>query len=117
MVWCVDNRLHHVPVYSTRVGYDVSVALLIGAVTAPDSQRAERTESEQAADAKIVSVSTSVVIKDSVGLHRVWDSTNANEENNLRIENRLTGEENDGEGTPISPSTQADEPDTPTVAA
>jgi hypothetical protein len=47
----------------------------------------------------------------------VRDSTNANEENILRIENLPTGEGNGGEGTPVSPSTQADEPDTPTAAA
>jgi hypothetical protein len=43
--------------------------------------------------------------EDSVGSHRVRDSTNANEENILRIENLPTGEGNGGEGTPVSPST------------
>jgi hypothetical protein len=37
------------------------------------------------------------------------------EETILRIENLPTGEGNNGEGTPVSPSTQADEPDTPTA--
>eukprot|EP00978_Attheya_sp_CCMP212_P013895 scaffold35059_cov31-Attheya_sp.AAC.2 len=56
-------------------------------------------------------------MEDSVGPHRVRDSTNANEENILILENLPTGEENDGEGTPVSPSTQVDALDTPTAAA
>eukprot|EP00978_Attheya_sp_CCMP212_P023522 scaffold72306_cov61-Attheya_sp.AAC.1 len=91
------------------------------AVIAPDSQLVERTAvtaSEQAADF----LNSQLTIEcsgteDSVGSHRVRDSTNVNEENILRIENLPTGEGNGGEGTPVSPSTQADEPDTPTEAA